>query len=104
MLRNSDDGFEDIISSTKAASSGADKTFVVFSKANWTSSPLSLSTLNGANEFELGAVLARDNADISVAQAGVNQDRIDDIIIGGVLADLEGLSYTSPTIVAINKE
>ena len=48
-----DDGIQDIIiGAPQIYSSAAGKTYVVFGKANWTS-PISLSTLNGTNGFEL---------------------------------------------------
>ena len=64
------------------------------SKSSW-SSPISLSSLNGANGFILNGINAGDQSGISVASAGdVNGDGIDDLIVGAPLASsVIGRSY-----------
>ena len=97
------DGIQDIIIGAYYASPGglgaAGKTYVVFGKATWTS-PFLLSSVNGANGFELDGVAAGDYSGISVATAGdVNGDGIQDIIIGAYLASPGGLSRAGKTTV-----
>ena len=80
------DGISDVIIGAPQASPGgltnAGKAYVVFGKATWTS-PISLSTLNGTNGFELDGETANDGVGTSVAHAGdINYDGIQDIIIG----------------------
>ena len=73
--------------------------YVVFGKATWTS-PFLLSSVNGANGFELDGVAASDYSGRSVATAGdVNGDGIQDIIIGAYLASPGGLSLAGKTTV-----
>ena len=78
---NADD-IADIIIGASGASSYAGKTYVVFGKnSSWTS-PISLSSLNGTNGFELDGE-PNDNMGFSVSNAGdVNGDGIDDMVMG----------------------
>ena len=97
------DGIQDIIIGAYNASPGglsyAGKTYVVFGKATWTS-PFLLSSVNGANGFELDGVAANDYSGYSVATAGdVNGDGIQDIIVGAFQASPGGLSLAGKTYV-----
>ena len=77
------DGIQDIIIGAGGAPSQFGKTYVVFGKRTGWSSPIALSSLNGANGFELDGVAAGDNSGYSVSTAGdVNNDGMDDILIG----------------------
>ncbi len=94
------DGIADIIIGAYNANSGAGKTYVVFGKASGWMSPISLSTLNGANGFELDGVSANDYSGSSVSAAGdVNNDGIADIIIGAFRAN----SFSGKTYVVFGK-
>ncbi len=77
------DGISDFIIGANGARAYAGKTYVVFgSKKGW-SSPIELSSLNGANGFILNGEAASDNSGFSVSGAGdINDDGISDIVIG----------------------
>ena len=80
------DGFDDMIVGAKLAdphggASGA--TYVVFGKGSGFGATLNLSTLNGANGFELSGTTAGGNSGVSVSSAGdVNGDGYADVIVG----------------------
>jgi hypothetical protein len=77
------DGITDIIIGASGANSTTGKTYVVFGKASGWSTPISLSTLNGADGFQLDGVSANDYSGYSVSAAGdINGDGIGDILIG----------------------
>ena len=89
------DGIDDLIVGAPGASSSAGQSYVVFgSKSRW-SSPISLSSLNGANGFILNGINSGDQSGNSVASAGdVNGDGIDDLIVGApVASSVTGRSY-----------
>ena len=89
------DGIDDLIVGAPGASSIAGQSYVVFgSKSRW-SSPISLSSLNGANGFILNGINSGDQSGNSVASAGdVNGDGIDDLIVGAPFASsVTGRSY-----------
>ena len=101
------DGIQDIIIGAPDASPGglivAGKTYVVFGNDNW-SSPISLSTLNGANGFALDGETANDQSGYSVSTAGdVNDDGIQDIIIGAPDASPIGSLYGGKSYVIFGK-
>ena len=89
------DGIADLVVGAAPAGSNAGKTYVIFgSKAGW-SSPISLSSLNGANGFVLNGENAGDSSGFSVSGAGdINGDGIADLVVGACGADsLEGKTY-----------
>ena len=97
------DGIQDIIIGAPYASSNVGKTYVIFGKATWTS-PLALSSLNGANGFELDGVSASGESGWSVKAAGdVNNDGIKDIIIGAPLASPGILTNAGKTYILFGK-
>ena len=53
-----------------------------------------LSDLNGSNGFVINGIAADDRSGYSVSSAGdVNGDGFDDLIIGAIWADPNGISY-----------
>ncbi|MEG4032852.1 cadherin-like domain-containing protein, partial [Microcoleus sp. S36b_A4] len=61
---------------------------------------LNLSTLNGSNGFAINGIAAFDLSGSSVSSAGdVNGDGFDDLIIGAVYADPNGISYAGQSYV-----
>ena len=82
------DGIADLVVGAPRAGSNAGKTYVIFgSKAGW-SSPISLSSLNGANGFVLNGENAGDQSGFSVSGAGdINDDGIADLVVGAPGAD-----------------
>ena len=91
------DGFDDlIIGALGADPNGIDSgaSYVVFGKASGFAANLNLSTLNGSNGFKLSGVAAGDRSGCSVSAAGdVNGDGFDDLIIGALCADPNGIRF-----------
>ena len=55
-------------------------------------STLELSDLNGQNGFSINGITAFDTSGLSVSSAGdINNDGVDDLIIGAVGADPNGI-------------
>jgi|GEM_PF-610308 len=91
------DGIDDLIVGAVLAdpngNSGAGQSYVVFGSNNGFSSSLDLSSLDGSNGFILNGINAGDSSGYSVSSAGdINNDGIDDLIIGAWLADPNGNS------------
>ncbi|AUB43742.1 Ca2+-binding protein, RTX toxin-related (plasmid) [Nostoc flagelliforme CCNUN1] len=91
------DGIDDlIIGAYRASSNGkynnAGQSYVVFGGANLGSgSSLNLSDLNGINGFLINGIAANDSLGKSISNAGdINNDGIDDLIIGALYADSNG--------------
>ena len=89
------DGIDDIIIGARLADvtinySSEGESYVVFGGSNvGNSGNLELSTLNGNNGFVISGIDEGDNSGNSVSSAGdVNDDGIDDIIIGALRADV----------------
>ncbi|MCP5432435.1 MAG: FG-GAP repeat protein [Alphaproteobacteria bacterium] len=90
-----DDGIDDIIIGAEAASPGgvtnAGEAYVVFGSSSGFSASLPLSSLDGTNGFRLPGTSQFDNAGGGVAGIGdVNDDGIDDFIVGVYRADPGG--------------
>ena len=83
------DGIDDLLIGADGAGpnglySGA--SYVVFGSNQGFSTPLNLSTLNGANGFVINGV-KYDSSGASVSGAGdINDDGIDDVMVGATLA------------------
>jgi hypothetical protein len=84
------DGFDDLIIGASGADpngSGSGKSYVVFGKADGTTVPLS-DVASGIGGFAINGEGAGDGSGISVSSAGdVNNDGLDDLIIGAPTAD-----------------
>jgi hypothetical protein len=90
-----DDGVDDLLigsngTDTNGSNSGA--SYVVFGISGTDSdNTVELSTLDGSNGFVLNGVAVGDNTGLSVSAGGdVNNDGIDDLLIGAVGADPNG--------------
>ena len=85
------DGFDDfIIGASGVGPNGAQSgaSYVIFGKADGFSAEVNLSTLNGANDFQISGEAPFDYVGWSVAAAGdVNGDGFDDLILGAKGAD-----------------
>ncbi|UCF34760.1 MAG: FG-GAP repeat protein [Phycisphaerales bacterium] len=92
------DGIDDVIIGAPYASphgqNNAGRSYVVFGSPSAWPEYLNLYTLDGTNGFVLNGVHAYDWSGYSVSSAGdVNNDGIDDVIIGAPYADPSGCSY-----------
>jgi Ca2+-binding RTX toxin-like protein len=101
------DGYDDLIvgafqADPNGTSSGA--SYLVFGKASGFAASLDLSTLDGTTGFRLNGVEAYDASGFSVASAGdVNGDGYDDLIVGALSADSNGLTNSGATYVVFGK-
>ncbi len=90
------DGIEDIIIGARGADVNGESSgsaYVVFGSEDGFDLSLELSDLNGTNGFVLNGIETGDNAGFAVSDAGdVNDDGIDDIIIGAYIAAPNGIS------------
>jgi Ca2+-binding RTX toxin-like protein len=87
------DGIDDfLIGATGVGGSSQGAVYVVFGTASGLGANFSLTSLNGANGFQInGGEYAQDFVGVSVSAAGdVNNDGIDDLIIGASGADPDG--------------
>ncbi|MBD2108168.1 bluetail domain-containing putative surface protein [Nodosilinea sp. FACHB-13] len=90
------DGIDDLIIGADGAdpngNSNAGESYVVFGGTGVGSSgSFNLSDLNGSNGFVINGIAADDNLGRSVSSAGdINNDGIDDLIIGAFIADPNG--------------
>ncbi|MEH1864720.1 MAG: integrin alpha, partial [Nostoc sp.] len=89
------DGIDDLIIGARGAEPNglfSGQSYVVFGNSTGFSATFNLSTLNGTNGFAINGIAADDNSGYSVSSAGdVNGDGIDDLIIGAIFADPNGL-------------
>ncbi|MFC1467959.1 IPT/TIG domain-containing protein, partial [Verrucomicrobiota bacterium] len=102
------DGFDDIIIGALKGNAGAGadtgKSYVVFGKSDGFDSSIGLDTLNGTNGFALWGMEAGAQSGFSVSGAGdVNNDGLDDIIIGARNADPNGRANAGSSYVVFGK-
>jgi len=92
------DGFDDlIIGAYRAYLNGigyaAGQSYVVFGSNSGFGAGLDLSTLDGSNGFAINGIAEGDYSGFSVSSAGdVNGDGFDDLIIGAISADPNGIT------------
>jgi hypothetical protein len=97
------DGFDDLIIGAPGAdpngiSSG--QSYVVFGSNSGFAAGLNLWDLNGSNGFAINGIAANDLSGLSVSSGGdVNGDGFDDLIIGALFADGNGISYAGQSYV-----
>ena len=90
------DGIDDVIIGASHADSvgnrDAGETYVVFGSATPFPTTFDLSNLDGENGFVIKGIDLNDASGVSVSGAGdINDDGIDDLIIGAVNADPDGV-------------
>ena len=98
------DGIDDLIIGAPSAdrNNGNDsgQSYVVFGSRSGFSTSLNLSTLNGSNGFSITGIAEGDNSGWSVSSAGdINDDGIDDLIIGAYRADPNGINASGQSYV-----
>ncbi|PZU93160.1 MAG: hypothetical protein DCE90_17065 [Pseudanabaena sp.] len=97
------DGLDDLIISADRADPNGDRageSYVVFGSRSGFSSSLELSTLNGFNGFAINGKAAVDYSGVSVSSAGdINGDGLDDLIIGALGADPNGINLAGESYV-----
>jgi hypothetical protein len=103
------DGYDDLLMGASGVSTGqspgggliiAGAAYVVFGKASGYTANLNLSTLNGANGFQLNGILNGDNTGWSVSSAGdINGDGFDDVIVGAWGVDASGYNSGAAYVV-----
>jgi hypothetical protein len=102
------DGIDDLIIGAMSADpngvtdSGA--SYVVFGNAAGFTANLNLSALDGSNGFRINGVAADDWSGYSSASAGdVNGDGVDDLIIGAMTADPNGVTDSGASYVVYGR-
>ena len=98
------DGTDDlIIGAPEADQTG--QSYVVFGNEEGFPASFELSTLDGNNGFTLNGINSRDALGVSVSDAGdINGDGIDDLIIGAVNANPNGIAYAGQSYVVFGNE
>lgn len=86
------DGIQDLIVGALAAGNWAGESYVVFGSGSLGSSgALALASLDGSNGFVVNGINPNDFSGLTVASVGdVNNDGIDDVIIGAIGVDANG--------------
>ena len=101
------DGIDDLIIGASGAQpngSNSGQSYVVFGSKSGFGSSLNLSTLNGSNGFAINGIAASDFLGWAVSGAGdVNDDGVDDVIIGAYRADPNGVMEAGQSYVIFGK-
>ncbi len=101
------DGFDDLIVGAHGASwqgylSGS--AYIVFGKGSGFEASVNLSSVDGSNGFRLDGVTAGDQTGFAVSSAGdINGDGYDDLVIGAMDADPNGVYSSGSTYVVFGK-
>ena len=103
------DGFDDVIIGASSADpeSGvnAGSSYVVFGSEDGFAAQLSLGLLDGTNGFRLDGAAEGDRSGSSVSSAGdINGDRIDDLVIGAIRADPNGIYNAGASYVVFGSD
>ncbi|MDX1619097.1 MAG: FG-GAP repeat protein, partial [Balneolaceae bacterium] len=85
------DSIDDVIIGAYGANSGAGETYVVFGKTSAFNSSIDISDLSSSEGFTLNGITSGDQSGRAVAAADVNDDGIQDVIIGARNADPNGI-------------
>lgn len=98
------DGFDDVIIGARREGldeqQAAGESYVVFGKSGGFASVIGLSTLDGTTGFRIDGVASEDFSGQSVSNAGdVNGDGFDDVIIGAIDADPNGIASAGESYV-----
>jgi len=97
------DGIDDLLisaSKAEAPSVNAGKSYVIFGSSTGFGSSFDISTLNGTNGFALEGISGADQSGLSVSGAGdINNDSVNDLIIGTPFADIDGNTSTGESYV-----
>jgi len=97
------DGLDDlIVGASGAAPNGANSgsSYVVYGRNTPFAATLDLASLNGINGFRLDGVASYDGSGFSVSAAGdINGDGLDDLIVGAIGADPNGVYSGSSYVV-----
>lgn len=102
------DGIDDLAVSAPNASvngkSGAGATYVIFGKPRGWNSEINLSDLNGSNGFIVNGADANDSTGAAISHADLNNDGINDLIIGAPNASPNSLRAAGKTYVIFGKK
>ncbi|MEQ8383078.1 MAG: hypothetical protein RH949_12010 [Coleofasciculus sp. A1-SPW-01] len=103
------DGIDDLIIGAHGAGTDgnlfAGETYILFGKQGGFDASFNLSQLDGSNGFVLKGIDRNDRSGGSVSDAGdINGDGIDDLIIGAVGADPNGIRDAGETYIVFGKQ
>jgi hypothetical protein len=87
------DGIDDLLTGTRYANSNFGQSYVVFGGAGvGTSGSINYASLDGTDGYLINGVSSNDQAGYSVSSAGdINNDGVNDLIIGALAGDPNGL-------------
>lgn len=96
------DGTADLIIGESGQNS-IGRSYVIFGRSSF-ASPIAVSSLNGSNGFRLDGRQISDNAGASVSEIGdINNDGIDDLVVGASQALSEGNGYRGRAYVVFGR-
>jgi hypothetical protein len=102
------DDIDDLIIAAYAASpngvTNAGSSYVVFGRSGSFASAINLSTLDGSNGFRLDGAASNNFSGRAISAAGdINEDGIDDLIIGAERASPNGVTYAGSSYVVFGR-